>query len=199
MILENKISKYNSQPLSSNKLVLRDKKRVLIIDQSYGDMSLKRGCVTDEVFLRMIQEASQQNPTAQILFKVHPDTMARNDISVYKDKLPKDVTLIDYEINPISLLKCVDKVYVATSGMGMEALLLGKDVYCYGMPFYAGWGLTNDKLKCPRRKRSLTIEELFYIFYIKYTHYINPNTNKECDIETAIQYIISERKQHLGI
>ncbi|MGJ7724790.1 capsular polysaccharide export protein, LipB/KpsS family [Escherichia coli] len=29
-----------------------------------------------------------------------------------------------------------------TSLSGFEALLHGKRVFCYGMPFYAGWGLT---------------------------------------------------------
>jgi capsular polysaccharide export protein len=36
--------------------------------------------------------------------------------------------------------------------MGFEALLLGKAVHCFGMPFYAGWGLTHDSKTCPRRQ-----------------------------------------------
>lgn len=179
-------------------LPLTTHKKVLIIDQSYGDMSLIRGGITDDIFLLMIEDAVKQNPDAQILFKVHPDTIARNDISVFKQKLPGTVTFIDWELNPIILLEHVEKVYVATSGMGMEALLLGKEVHCYGMPFYAGWGLTIDRLQCPRRSRKLTIEELFYITYIKYSHYINPLTNSETDIETAIKYILDIRKKHLG-
>lgn len=198
LITANRISKYNSQPLESNKLSLSKNKNVLIIDQSYGDMSLIRGGITDEVFLSMIKDAVNQNPDAQILFKVHPDTIARNDISVFKQSLPSNIVFIDWEINPIVLLEHVDKVYVATSGMGMEALLLEKEVHCYGMPFYAGWGLTIDRLQCSRRKRKLTIEELFYITYIKYSHYINPLTNTACDIETAIKYILGIRKKHLG-
>lgn len=198
LIINNRISKYNSQPLELKNLPLTTHKNVLIIDQSYGDMSLIRGGITDDIFLLMIEDAVKQNPDAQILFKVHPDTIARNDISVFKQKLPGTVTFIDWELNPIVLLEHIEKVYVATSGMGMEALLLGKEVHCYGMPFYAGWGLTIDRLQCPRRSRKLTIEELFYITYIKYSHYINPLTNSETDIETAIKYILDIRKKHLG-
>ena len=197
-IVANKISKYNSQPLELKNISFSTAKNVLIIDQSYGDMSLIRGGITDDIFLLMIEDAVNQNPDARILFKVHPDTIARNDISVFKQKLPDNVIFIDWEINPIVLLEHVEKVYVATSGMGFEALLLGKEVHCYGMPFYAGWGLTIDRLHCPRRKRKLTIEELFYITYIKYSHYINPLTNTETDIETAIKYIIDIRKKHFG-
>lgn len=198
LITNNKISKYNSQPLEFKNLTLTNKRNVLIIDQSYGDMSLIRGGITDDIFLLMIEDAVKQNPEAQILFKVHPDTIARNDISVFKQKLPSNVIFIDWEINPIVLLEYVEKVYVGTSGMGMEALILGKEVHCYGMPFYAGWGLTIDRLQCTRRRRKLTIEELFYITYIKYSHYINPLTNTETDIETAIHYILDIRKKHLG-
>ena len=37
--------------------------------------------------------------------------------------------------------------------MGFEALLWGKPVRCFGMPFYAGWGLTRDELPAPARAR----------------------------------------------
>ena len=36
--------------------------------------------------------------------------------------------------------------------MGFEALLWGRPVHCFGMPFYAGWGLTQDRLVPPERR-----------------------------------------------
>ena len=43
-----------------------------------------------------------------------------------------------------TLLDQVDCVSTITSLTGFEALLRGKDVVCFGAPFYAGWGLTTD-------------------------------------------------------
>ena len=37
-----------------------------------------------------------------------------------------------------------DAICVVTSQLGFEGLIWGKDVYVFGSPFYAGWGLTYD-------------------------------------------------------
>ena len=63
------------------------------------------------------------------------------------------------------------------------------------MPFYAGWGLTIDKVHCNRRLRKLTLDELFYITYIKYTHYINPFTGNEDSLENTLKYLVNLKKQ----
>ncbi|WP_240905457.1 hypothetical protein [Bordetella hinzii] len=39
-------------------------------------------------------------------------------------------------------------------------MLRGKSVTVYGAPFYAGWGLTQDRQPLPRRKRRLQLDEL---------------------------------------
>lgn len=161
-------------------------------------MSLICGGVTDSVFERMISDAVKENPNAEILFKIHPDTLARNTESGFQKLIPEQVRIIDWPINPITMLEAVDEVYVATSQLGFEALMCGKKVHVYGLPFYAGWGLTNDKVPCSRRKRKLSIEELFYIVYLKYVHYFDPVQNKEGSIEDAIEYILQCRKKLLG-
>ena len=168
-----------------------------VVDQSYGDMSLICGGVTDSVFERMITDAVKDNPDAEILFKIHPDTLARNTESGFQKLIPEQVRIIDWPINPITMLEAVDEVYVATSQLGFEALMCSKKVHVYGLPFYAGWGLTDDKVPCPRRKRKLSIEELFYIVYLKYVHYFDPVHNQEGSIEDAIQYILQCRKKLL--
>ncbi|WP_407972616.1 hypothetical protein ACJ51O_23125 [Burkholderia pyrrocinia] len=41
------------------------------------------------------------------------------------------------------------------------ALLRGKKVFTYGMPFYAGWGLTHDAISgIPARDRPLILDML---------------------------------------
>lgn len=192
-IAVNKISKYNNQPIYYKDNIGEANKKVLIIDQSYGDMSLVRGGITDDVFETMIEDAINENPNCEILFKVHPDTIAKNKSTEFLNKLDGRVQLIDGLINPLVLLDMCEKVYVATSQMGFEALILGKEVHVYGTPFYAGWGLTKDRLCFERRKRVLSIEELFYIVYVVYSNYINPKDNVSCTIDEAIEYILKIR------
>lgn len=74
-IVVNNITKYNHQPIRELNYST-EKKRVLIIDQSYRDQSLKMGLVDDEVFGKMIEDAVKENPNSEILFKIHPDTIA---------------------------------------------------------------------------------------------------------------------------
>ncbi|MFC7607569.1 capsular polysaccharide export protein, LipB/KpsS family [Teichococcus aestuarii] len=52
-----------------------------------------------------------------------------------------------------ALLPQVEAVHTLTSLSGFEALLRGVPVVTYGQPFYAGWGLTEDRAPPPRRGR----------------------------------------------
>jgi capsular polysaccharide export protein len=79
--------------------------------------------------------------------------------------------------------------------MGFEALLAGCECVCFGMPYYAGWGLTDDRTKCKRRKRTLRLEELFAAAYILYTRYHNPYTNEDTDILDVIEAIVQMKNK----
>jgi len=80
--------------------------------------------------------------------------------------------------------------------MGFEALLLGKRVCCFGMPFYAGWGLTEDRLACPRRTRRRTLEELFAAAYLKYACYVHPATGERCSALEAARVLAEQRRRN---
>jgi len=69
-------------------------------------------------------------------------------------------------------------------------------VCTYGKPFYAGWGLTHDKYDIPRRTRKLTLLELVAATYILYPRYINPSTNKLCDIEVVMDKVNKEKNRY---
>ena len=192
-IVDNYLSKYNNQPVYTPKIGREGVKKVLVIDQSYGDASIRRGMATSHTFEQMLQDAIAENPDADIIVKTHPDTKTGAGGYFTGLKQHDNVYPMTDLINPISLLKYCDKVYVCTSQFGFEALMCGKDVKVYGMPFYAGWGLTQDLQKCPRRTNKRSLEEIFYITYIVYTHWVNPETNSRCEIEEAIDYLIKLR------
>ena len=197
-ILKLKISKYNSQPIYTPKVGADGRKKILVVDQSYNDYSILKGMADKSTFENMLKTAIDENPGSDIIIKTHPDSIGVNSLkplNYYKNiNEEKNIYKITEEINPICLMESVDKVYAVTSQLGFEALMAKKEVHTFGMPFYAGWGLTIDRLNCSRRKRKRTLEEIFYIAYILMSIYINPKTNKPCEIEDAIDYLAEYRE-----
>lgn len=197
-IVANKLTKYNHQPIYTPEIGRKGVKKVLVVDQSYGDMSILRGRASDDTFEQMLQTAINENPDADIIVKTHPDTMTGVRGGYYSGLKEHDnIYLQTAPINPISLIQYVDKVYVCTTQFGFEALMCGKEVHVFGMPFYAGWGLTTDYQKCERRTNRRDLEELFYISYILYTHWVDPENRCGCEIETAIDRLLDLRKEYL--
>ena len=183
-----KISKYNNNLKIPNDYFSKDEKRVLIITQTAHDASLEFGLAKDFKTLDMIKDAIKENPDSKIYVKIHPDVLSgkkQSDLDI--NSLPKECIIISENFNPIALLEFFDRVYTKTSGMGFEALMMDCECVCYGMPFYAGWGLTKDKLKCERRLKKRSVEELFYAAYMLYTEYFNPYLNQKSDIFDTIQ------------
>jgi capsular polysaccharide export protein len=196
LIKKHHVSKYNNAPEVDDNFFKSDtKSKVLIIAQTDGDASLEYGQGNVFSTKQMLEDALKENPCSSVYIKIHPDVLVgkkKSDINI--DDIPKECTILDEDVNPISLLKYFDKVYTKTSGMGMEALILGLDVVCYGMPYYAGWGLTQDKQICDRRVRNLTVDELFAGAYILYTKYYNPYNQKESNIIDTVKTIAKYRK-----
>ena len=195
-IIEYKISKYNNFKNIDLSYLNNSKKKILIVAQTAGDSSLEYGLGNKFTTKEIIETAVKDNSHHEIYIKIHPDVLIgkkRSDIKL--NDIPKTCHILQDNINPIELLKYFDKVYTKTSGMGMEALLLDKEVYCFGMPFYAGWGVTKDKLVSQRRNRKLTVDEIFAGAYILYSNYYNPYLNKEADIIDIIEYIHKYRNK----
>ncbi|EKS2433463.1 capsular polysaccharide biosynthesis protein [Campylobacter jejuni] len=188
LIKKYKISKYNNNLDIPDDYFQKDEKRVLIIAQTANDASLEFGLAKDFKTVDMIKDAIKENPDSKIYIKIHPDVLSgkkQSDLDI--NSLPKECILISENFNPIALLEFFDKVYTKTSGMGFEALIQECECICYGMPFYAGWGLTKDKLECKRRMQKRSLEEVFYAAYILYSEYFNPYLNQKSNIFDTIQ------------
>ncbi len=195
-IVGEKLTKYNHQPLDVPAVGRPGRRKVLVVDQSYGDFAIKKGWADDSTFERMLADAIRDNPDADVIVKTHPDTMTGRRKGYYDSLKEHDnVFRATMPVNPYSLMELVDKVYVCSTQFGFEALMAGKEVHVYGMPFYAGWGLTHDRQKNPRRTRTRTLEEVFYIFYVLYTRWYNPDTGKPCAIDEAIGWLLNVRDE----
>ena len=188
-----RLSKYNHAP--ERLLPPSECPRVLVVDQTVGDASIRFGLADAARFQSMLACAIEEHPDAEILIKTHPDVAAgkkRGHLTQASDH-PR-CRLVTDETNPWALLDEVEAVHVVTSQLGFEALLAGKRVVCHGMPFYAGWGLTDDRLTCARRGQQRSLEQLFDAAYLRYARYANPYTGERCRFEDTLE-LIAEQKQ----
>ncbi|WP_298607910.1 hypothetical protein [uncultured Thiothrix sp.] len=194
-ITSQRISKYNNASLELASLNLPVGKKVLVVDQTAGDMSLKYGLVQATSAEQMLATALAEHPEAQILLKSHPDVLAGKKQGCFpKDCQHPRVHCISQAINPLSLLAEVEHVYVLTSQLGFEALMLGKSVTCFGVPFYAGWGITDDRADpnlpvFQRRKCKRSVVEVFAAAYLLYSRYLDPERAIRCELERVVEYI----------
>ncbi|MEA1052141.1 glycosyltransferase [Lamprobacter modestohalophilus] len=201
-IVRQRISKYNAQPMRAPTMTEGYSRRVLVCDQAYADASTVYGKVDDAKFEQMLVAALQENPDAEVIVKTHPDSSwKKNERKGYYAHLTAAgrIRLLREPVNPFAIFDQVDKVYVGTSQMGLEALFAGKKVVCFGVPFYAGWGLTDDRQPTPHRSRTRSLEELFYYFYIWYTIYHVPGCAIPSEVEDVLDYIETNRPYQLPL
>ncbi len=198
-IVCNRVSKYNHAKCVPITIGTKGRKKVLLIDQRFGDQSVASGLADESTFENMLHDVIRNHPDCDILIKQHPDAIKGGKSSYYSDerlaftKYVDNIFTINFDINPYALLDLVDEVYVVTSGMGFEALLAGKVVHCYGMPFYAGWGLTQDQITLPSRTKQRSLEEIFYFAYIEFSRYFNPEASRQVEVEDMVDYIVKNR------
>ena len=196
-----KISKYNHAPVIKIKFQTRNQ-QILVVDQTFGDQSIKFAGANPHTFEKMLQQAKLDHPDRTIWLKIHPDVISGKKQGHFDiEKLAQDsqIQLLTQNCNPISLLESMDEVYVVSSHMGFEALMLGKKVHCFGVPWYAGWGLTDDKfapidILLNRRQVKRTLIQLFSAAYFDYARYVNPNTGKRCELEEIIELIAYQKQ-----
>jgi capsular polysaccharide export protein len=171
----------------------------LVIDQTFGDLSVTYGAATPQTFHDMLQAALADNPNATVYVKTHPQTTAGHKRGYLTHLAPHPrVVLLTQATNPMHLLSHMDKVYVVTSTMGFEALLMGKPVVCFGVPWYAGWGVTDERCvhspAATRRTRQRSVSELFAAAYIHYTQYINPITHQRGEVMDVMPWLLLQQQ-----
>ena len=163
-IVKNKISKFNDGS-PDYQIKQNGRKKILVIDQNINDMSILCGMANGDTFSKMITSAIQDNNDADIYIKIHPLSILLHN-NHYQSFNSQRVIHITENVNIISLICQMDKVYVCTSQVGFEALMCGKEVYTFGMPFYAGYGLTNDYLINERRTNKEQLKNCFILLIL---------------------------------
>ncbi len=201
LIQKYQLSKYN-HALNFSKKITDDRPVTLVIDQTFGDMAVKYGKANSDTFTQMLQCAIDENPHHQIWVKTHPDVLSGKKKGYFSNlkKFADRVIIITDDVTPQSLIEQVENVYCVTSQMGFEALLLGKKVVTFGVPWFAGWGLTDDRhhfikeLKNKQRRVDKSLVALFACAYLQYSRYISPFSGEKTDIFEVIDYLKESKK-----
>ncbi len=173
--------------------ILKPGKRILLVDQTAGDASIGNGLAGPESFATMVRTARTERPEAQLIVKRHPAVAAGKKKGCITDADLKGVTLLDADVRPAELLAEVDEVWCVTSALGFEALLRRLPVRCFGASFYSGWGLTTDEVHTGRRGVARDLETVAAAALIAYARYVDPVTGLRCEVEAAIERLVSLR------
>ena len=189
-----RVSKYNHLPDYHDVLPAR---YVLVADQTFGDASIRYGMAGPDSFTRMLRAALAENPDATVLVKIHPDVFAGRKRGYFDvpslSSMPR-VQVLAQDVHPVGLIERAAAVYVVTSQIGFEGLLWGRRVRAFGMPFYGGWGLTNDELAAPGRRRPVPLESLVHAALVDYPRYLDPETGRRCEVERLIEWMGVQRR-----
>jgi capsular polysaccharide export protein len=189
LLLSSGVTKYNGLGKVTEILAKPSgKESVLVLGQVEDDRSLTRNVNAISTNTGLLARARSDNPHATIYFKQHPDCIGERRrpgyVAVASDS---GIVEIDHGTALPDAFVCADTVYTISSLGGFEALLRGKRVVTFGAPFYAGWGLTADHVSFPRRTRTLSLLELFYVAYMVYPIYLHPRTGKRLTLVEVIR------------
>jgi len=170
---------------------------ILVIDQVAGDASIAGGMADADSFAEMLAAARVENPGGRIVIRTHPAVQSGDKRGHFSTNDEDENTVLSSApMNPWDLLEGAAKVYCVSSQMGFEAILAGHRPVVFGVPFYAGWGLSEDRQDVPRRTRKLTVDELFAGAMLVYPFWYDHARRHACEFEEAAQQLLAQVRHH---
>jgi capsular polysaccharide export protein len=195
-IVVHEVSKYNVAARASLELPpeARAKDVALIIGQVDDDASIKLGTRDVRTNHELLKAVRAARPDAFLVYKPHPDVTSGNRAGHVPEAETK--RLVDLVVTGTSIgacLRVVTEVHTMTSLVGFEALMRGLPVHVYGLPFYAGWGLTVDRHTHERRFRNRSLDELVAATLLRYPRYIHPRSRCFTTPEAIVDHLVTAR------
>jgi capsular polysaccharide export protein len=189
------ISKYNitqshGEPLHTNN---NSKHIILITGQVADDMSIIKGGTTIFDYETLVKKVRAENPDAYIIYKHHPDVVAKNRKGYISNALLLQyVDLTVQHAHIIDLIRISDEIHTLTSLAGFEGLIHGKKVTHYALPFYGGYGFTTDKCGISHSRKQTDFNTFLYATLCIYARYTIPNTHIALTPEVIIKVLYNE-------
>lgn len=186
------LSKYNLVPRGFGDLPPAG--YVLVVDQLVGDASVAGGQADTQTFFDMLEAAKVENPGEKIVIRAHPATLQGKVGYLGNVETNDSIMALSSLVNPWDLLVGASKVYCVSSQLGFEAILAGHKPILFGVPFYAGWGLSEDRKPILRRTRKLTADQLFAGAMIEFPFWFDRTQRVECSFEQAARQLLTESR-----
>ncbi|MEM1063983.1 MAG: capsular polysaccharide biosynthesis protein [Pseudomonadota bacterium] len=168
---------------------------VVVIDQTQGDASVTASGADSATFRDMLVSARVENPGCPIVIKAHPESTGGHRPGHFDESdLSEGVQILNTPVSPWALFDGAVAVYTVSSGLGFEAIYAGHRPKVFGQPFYAGWGLTEDRNPPPRRMRPLTRAQLFAAAMILYPKWYDPSRDRLCGLDRVLGWLEAEAR-----
>lgn len=190
LIVTRGVSKYNLETAFYAPSVAPGRLKILAPGQVEKDASIRFGSPEVKTNHELVARTRALYPDAFIAYKEHPDVTAGLRSGGVR---PVDADLIVTQGDIKHWIAWADRVETMTSLAGFEALIRDKPVGVHGVPFYAGWGLTQDHCSVPRRGRQLSVDELAAATLILYPLYVHPLSAMPCSPEALVEEIALNR------
>ncbi len=201
LLVVERLTKFNHLPDRMPRLSRAS--RVLLVDQVRGDRSIALAGASAATFEQMLAAALAERDAASLVVRVHPDVSAgraQGHLAAVAKKA--GIAILEGSINPHAVLDEVDEVWTVSSQLGLDALLRGKRVATFGMPFYAGWGLATLRAAddfaaaaLVRRGRKRSVAELVTATFLLYSRYADPVTRQPLDAFAAADRLVDWRRK----
>jgi len=185
------VGKYGASAAAAPPTPPDSRAQVLVCGQVEDDRSVLLGGA-GMTNAALLARARAMHPEAAVVWRPHPDVEAGHRrgavapavVAACADRVERHAPIA-------ALLAASETVHVISSLAGFEALLRGRRVVVHGLPFYAGWGLTEDLAEPPpgfaaRRVRRLTLDQLVAGVLILYPRYLDPVSRLPCPPEVLI-------------
>lgn len=135
--------------------------------------------------LAMLDVAERENPTATLM--VLSDASHPEDGVLAPSARRRGIPIVPAATDPAELALHVGRAYTVASALGWHLLLCGVPVRCFGSPFYAGWGLTEDEGSAPAgRIKGADLDMLVEAAMIRLVRYRNPYTGEAIEALAAL-------------
>lgn len=188
-IVDGGLSKYGRGEAAVPRRPGGSRRHVLVPGQVEDDRAVTSGGALPSNLELLRRARAEAGPQAYVIYKPHPDVLAghrrgriaEKDMAALADRVEESAPIA-------ALIAEADELHVNSSLAGFEALLRGKAVTVHGVPFYAGWGLTNDRGPVPaRRTARRSLDQLVAATYLLYPRYLDPVTGLPCPAEVLVQ------------
>lgn len=186
LLVQRGVSKYNLGTEARLPAGAPGQLKILVPGQVEKDASIRYGSPVVRSNAALVAAVRALFPDAFIVYKPHPDVVSgMRDGGV--EPVAADMIVKSGDI--LQWIAWADRIETMTSLAGFEALLRGKIVGVHGVPFYAGWGLTDDRLAIPRRTRRIDLDTLVAASLILYPFYVHPLSGLPCRPEDLVEEI----------